>query len=71
MQRVSEPENFRQNIRTSINKFCNEKRSKHLEIGIYNYTIKEWQKLTPENNEQVVETSIPHKLRKKKFINCF
>ena len=42
MQRVSEPENFRQNIRTSINKICsNEKKSKHLEIGIYNYAINE------------------------------
>ena len=42
MQKVSEPENFRQNIRTSINKICsNEKKSKHLEIGIYNYAINE------------------------------
>ena len=42
MQKVSEPETFRKNIANSINSYCkDEKKSKHLEIGIYNYTINE------------------------------
>ena len=42
MQKVSEPETFRKNIANSINRYCkDEKKSKHLEIGIYNYTINE------------------------------
>jgi|TARA_B110000967_G_C18892715_1_gene568473 transcription elongation factor S-II len=42
MQKVSDPEIFRNNIRSSINKICtDEKKSKHLEIGIYNYSINE------------------------------
>lgn len=42
MQKVSEPETFRNNIRKSIENYChNEKKSKYLEIGIYNYTINE------------------------------
>ena len=38
-----------------------------------NYTIQEWQKLTPiDNNEiDIKDKSIPHKLRKKSFMNCF
>jgi hypothetical protein len=35
------------------------------------YTIKEWQDLTPLKEEKIEENSIPHKLRRKKFINCF
>ena len=35
------------------------------------YTIKEWQDLTPLKEEKIEENSIPHKLRRKKFMNCF
>ena len=42
MQKVLEPDSFRNNIRSSINKICtDDKKSKHLEIGIYNYAINE------------------------------
>ena len=40
-----------------------------------NYTIQEWQKLTPtdkyENITNEKEKIIPHKLRKKHLMNCF
>ena len=46
-----------------------------------NYTIQEWQKLSPleeegeknieGKNESIEKKSIPHKLRKKHFMNCF
>ena len=46
-----------------------------------NYTIQEWQKLSPleeegeknieKKNESIEKKSIPHKLRKKHFLNCF
>jgi DNA-directed RNA polymerase subunit M/transcription elongation factor TFIIS len=39
---ISNSENFRDKIRVNVNlKLKNEKNSKNLEIGIYNYTIKE------------------------------
>ena len=40
-----------------------------------NYTIKEWQKLTykpgTDKPGTYIEKTIPHKLRRKKFLNCF
>ena len=35
-----------------------------------NYTIQEWQKLSPLENIQITEPK-KHNLRKKKFLNCF